>query len=149
MKNFLYPEWVLVLWAARQLGRPVRWIAERTEDFVSAAQGRDNRTRGAARARCGRAVSSRSTSRRSPISAPICSTNGPGSSTNSPATAMGGVYAIPAILMDVRGAFTNTVPIDAYRGAGKPEANYLIERLIDVAARAAAASTRSSCAGAT
>ncbi len=48
---------------------------------------------------------------------------------------MGGVYAIPAIFMDVRGAFTNTVPIDAYRGAGKPEANYLIERLIDVAAR--------------
>ena len=48
---------------------------------------------------------------------------------------MGGVYAIPAIFMDVRGAFTNTVPIDAYRGAGKPEANYLIERLIDIAAR--------------
>jgi carbon-monoxide dehydrogenase large subunit len=48
---------------------------------------------------------------------------------------MGGVYAIPAIFMDVRGTFTNTVPIDAYRGAGKPEANYLIERLIDIAAR--------------
>jgi carbon-monoxide dehydrogenase large subunit len=48
---------------------------------------------------------------------------------------MGGVYAIPAIFMDVRGAFTNTVPIDAYRGAGKPEANYIIERLIDAAAR--------------
>jgi carbon-monoxide dehydrogenase large subunit len=63
------------------------------------------------------------------------SSNGPGSSTNSPATAMGGVYAIPAVFMDVRGAFTNTVPIDAYRGAGKPEANYLIERLIDIAAR--------------
>ena len=48
---------------------------------------------------------------------------------------MGGVYAIPAVFMDVRGVFTNTVPIDAYRGAGKPEANYLIERLIDIAAR--------------
>src|SRR5437899_10344108 len=47
---------------------------------------------------------------------------------------MGGVYAIPAIFMDVRGAFTNTVPIDAYRGAGKPEANYVIERLVDIAA---------------
>ena len=57
------------------------------------------------------------------------SANGPGSSTNSPATAMGGVYAIPAVFMEVRGAFTNTVPMDAYRGAGKPEANYLIERL--------------------
>jgi len=63
------------------------------------------------------------------------STNGPGSSTNSPASAMGGVYAIPAVFMAVRGAFTNTVPIDAYRGAGKPEANYLIERLVDRAAR--------------
>jgi carbon-monoxide dehydrogenase large subunit len=60
---------------------------------------------------------------------------GPGSSTNAPAAAMGGGYVIPAIFMDVRGAFTNTAPIDAYRGAGKPEANYLIERLIDKAAR--------------
>ena len=48
---------------------------------------------------------------------------------------MGGVYAIPAVLMDVRGVFTNTAPIDAYRGAGKPEANYVIERLVDRAAR--------------
>jgi len=60
---------------------------------------------------------------------------GPGSSTNAPAAAMGGGYVIPAIFMDVRAAFTNTAPIDAYRGAGKPEANYLIERLIDHAAR--------------
>jgi carbon-monoxide dehydrogenase large subunit len=63
------------------------------------------------------------------------STNGPGSSTNSPASAMGGVYDIPAVFMAVRGVFTNTLPIDAYRGAGKPEANYLIERLADCAAR--------------
>src|SRR5208282_5275016 len=49
--------------------------------------------------------------------------------------AMGSGYVIPAIFMDVRGAFTNTVPIDAYRGAGKPEVNYMIERLIDAAAR--------------
>jgi CO/xanthine dehydrogenase Mo-binding subunit len=63
------------------------------------------------------------------------STNGPGSSTNSPASAMGGVYDIPAVFMAVRGVLTNTLPIDAYRGAGKPEANYLIERLVDCAAR--------------
>jgi len=48
---------------------------------------------------------------------------------------MGGVYAIPSVFMAVRGVFTNTVPIDAYRGAGKPEANYLIERLVDRLAR--------------
>ena len=135
MKNFLYPEWVLVLWAARRLGRPVKWVAERGEEFVSCAQGRDNHTRGAPGARPGRPVSR---ARRVDTVANLgayLSTNGPGSSTNSPATAMGGVYAIPAVFMEVRGAFTNTVPIDAYRGAGKPEANYLIERLIDIAAR--------------
>ena len=134
MKNFLYPEWVLVLWAARRLGRPVRWAAERAEEFVSAAQGRDNHTR----ARVALAADLRFLALEVETVANLgayLSSNGPGSSTNSPATAMGGVYAIPAVFMDVRGAFTNTVPIDAYRGAGKPEANYLIERLVDLAAR--------------
>src|SRR6266446_4569841 len=134
MKNFLYPEWVLVLWAARRLGRPVKWVADRSEEFVSGTQGRDNHTR----ARLALDDSGRflalDVSAVANLGAYL-SSNGPGSSTNSPATAMGGVYAIPAIFMDVRGAFTNTVPIDAYRGAGKPEANYLIERLIDLAAR--------------
>lgn len=134
MQNFLYPEWVLVLWAARRLGRPVRWVAERTEEFISAAQGRDNHTRARlALDQDGRFLAldvSTVTNLGAYLSA-----NGPGSSTNSPATAMGGVYAIPAVFMEVRGAFTNTVPIDAYRGAGKPEANYLIERLVDLAAR--------------
>ncbi len=134
MKNFLYPEWVLVLWAARRLGRPVKWVAERSEEFVSGAQGRDNRTKARlALDEDGRFLAL-DVSTVANLGAYL-SSNGPGSSTNSPATAMGGVYAIPAVFMDVRGAFTNTVPIDAYRGAGKPEANYLIERLIDIAAR--------------
>ena len=134
MKNFLYPEWVLVLWAARRLGRPVRWVAERTEEFISAAQGRDNHTRARlALDQDGRFLAL-DVSTVANLGAYL-SANGPGSSTNSPATAMGGVYAIPAVFMEVRGAFTNTVPIDAYRGAGKPEANYLIERLVDLAAR--------------
>jgi len=134
MKNFVYPEWVLVLWAARRIGRPVKWVAERSEEFVSGAQGRDNHTK----ARLGLDESGRflalDVSTVANLGAYL-SSNGPGSSTNSPATAMGGVYAIPSVFMDVRGAFTNTVPIDAYRGAGKPEANYLIERLIDIASR--------------
>ncbi len=134
MKNFLYPEWVLVLWAARRLGRPVRWVAERIEEFISAAQGRDNHTRARlALDQDGRFLALE-VSTVANLGAYL-SANGPGSSTNSPATAMGGVYAIPAVFMEVRGAFTNTVPIDAYRGAGKPEANYLIERLVDLAAR--------------
>jgi len=134
VKNFLYPEWVLVLWAARRLGRPVKWIAERGEEFVSSAQGRDNHTRGRlALDQAGRFLAL-DVDTVANLGAYL-STNGPGSSTNSPASAMGGVYAIPAVFMAVRGAFTNTVPIDAYRGAGKPEANYLIERLVDRAAR--------------
>ncbi|HEY1259945.1 MAG TPA: xanthine dehydrogenase family protein molybdopterin-binding subunit [Stellaceae bacterium] len=134
MKNFLYPEWVLLLWAARRLGRPVKWVAERGEEFAAATHGRDNHTR----ARLALDESGRFLGLEVETIANLgayLSSNGPGSSTSSPATAMGGVYAIPAVFMAVRGAFTNTAPIDAYRGAGKPEANYLIERLVDLAAR--------------
>jgi carbon-monoxide dehydrogenase large subunit len=134
MKNFVYPEWVLVLWAARRLGRPVKWVAGRAEEFVSGTQGRDNHTRARLALDANGRFLALEVSTVANLGAYL-SSNGPGSSTNSPATAMGGVYAIPAIFMDVRGAFTNTVPIDAYRGAGKPEANYLIERLIDLAAQ--------------
>ncbi|HTQ33914.1 MAG TPA: xanthine dehydrogenase family protein molybdopterin-binding subunit [Stellaceae bacterium] len=134
MKNFLYPEWVLVLFAARKLGRPVKWVGERGEDFVSSAQGRDNHTKG----RLALATDGRFLALESDTVANLgayLSTNGPGSSTNAPSTAMGGGYDIPAIFMRALGVFTNTVPIDAYRGAGKPEANYLIERLVELAAR--------------
>ena len=134
VKNFLYPEWVLVLWAARRLGLPVKWVAERGEEFISSAQGRDNRTRARlALDRDGRFLAL-DVDTVANLGAYL-STNGPGSSTNSPASAMGGVYDIPAVFMAVRGVLTNTLPIDAYRGAGKPEANYLIERLVDRAAR--------------
>lgn len=134
IKNALYPEWVMLLWAARQLGRPVKWVQDRAEDFVSTAQGRDNITI----ARLGLDSNGKFLALDVTTIANLgayMSGGGPGSSTNAPANAMGGGYVIPAIAMDVRAAFTNTVPIDAYRGAGKPEANYLVERLIDLAAR--------------
>jgi carbon-monoxide dehydrogenase large subunit len=134
VKNFLYPEWVLLLWAARRLDRRVAWVGERGEDFVSSAQGRDNRTKARLALDRGGNFLGLEVSTIANLGAYL-SSNGPGSSTNSPGTAQGGLYTIPAAFMDVRGAFTNTVPIDAYRGAGKPEANYVIERLIDVAAR--------------
>ena len=134
VKNFLYPEWVLVLWAARRLGRPVRWVAERGEEFLSSAQARDNHTKGRLALDAEGRFLALDVETVANLGAYV-STNGPGNSTNSPSTAMGGVYAIPAIFMSVRGAFTNTVPIDAYRGAGKPEANYLTERLVELAAR--------------
>ncbi len=134
IKNCLYPEWVLLLWAARKLGRPVKWVEERAEDFVSTAQGRDNITT----ARLGLDEDGRFLALDVSTVANLgayMSGGGPGSSTNAPANAMGSGYVIPAIAMDVRAVYTNTVPIDAYRGAGKPEANYLLERLIDLAAR--------------
>jgi carbon-monoxide dehydrogenase large subunit len=133
VKNALYAEQIAVLWAARKLGRPVKWMSGHTEDFISTAQGRDNITR----ARLGLDASGKFLALDVETIANLgafLSIGGPGSSTTAPGNAMGCGYAIPAIFMDVRGAFTNTVPIDAYRGAGKPEANYIIERLIDAAA---------------
>ena len=134
VKNALYPEWVMLLWAARALGRPVRWMSERIEDFITTAQGRDNVTH----ARLALDADGRFLALSAETVANLgayLSSGGPGSSTNAPANAIGSGYDIPAIFMDVRGVFTNTVPIDAYRGAGKPEVNYMIERLIDEAAR--------------
>jgi len=133
-KNVLYPEYILVLVASRQLGRPVRWSSTRMEDFVSTAHGRDNRTECRLALDADGRILALDVSTTANLGAYL-SPGGAGSSTNSPATAMGGLYAIPAMRMEVRGIFTNTVPIDAYRGAGKPEANYIIERLIDLAAR--------------
>ncbi len=134
IKNCLYPEWVMLLWCARLLGRSVKWVEDRGEDFVSTAQGRDN----VSKARLALDAEGRFLALDVSTTAGLgayMSGGGPGSSTNAPAAAMGGGYVIPAIFMDVRAAFTNTAPIDAYRGAGKPEANYIIERLIDKAAR--------------
>ena len=133
IKNCLYPEWVLLLWAARRLGRSVKWVEDRAENFVAAAQGRDNVSRGRLALDADGRFLALNVSTVAGLGA-YMSGGGPGSSTNAPAAAMGGGYVIPAIFMDVRGVFTNVAPIDAYRGAGKPEANYLIERLIDKAA---------------
>jgi aerobic carbon-monoxide dehydrogenase large subunit len=134
VKNALYPEWVMLLWAARALGRPVRWMSERAEDFVTTAQGRDNVTRARLALDGEGRFLALDVSTVANLGAYL-SSGGPGSSTNAPANAIGSGYVIPAIFMDVQGVFTNTVPIDAYRGAGKPEVNYMIERLIDEAAR--------------
>ncbi len=134
VKNPLYAEYIAVLWAARRLGCPVRWASSHGEDFVSTAHGRDNLTH----ARLGLDAAGRFLALEVDIIANLgagMSTGGPGSSTTAPGNAMGCGYAIPAVCMATRGAYTNTVPLDAYRGAGKPEANYLLERLIDEAAR--------------
>jgi carbon-monoxide dehydrogenase large subunit len=134
VKNALYPEWVMLLWAAQQLGRPIKWIGDRAEDFITTAQGRANVTRARLALDADGTFLALQAETVADLGAYL-SSGGPGSSTNAPANAIGSGYVIPAIFMDVHGVFTNTVPIDAYRGAGKPEVNYMIERLIDEAAR--------------
>ena len=133
-KNFLFPEYVLALWAARRLGRAIAWQAEPSEEFAAAVHGRDLR----AKARLALAADGRFLGLEISSIADMgayLSAVGPHCPTNAFSTAMGGVYAIPAMHLEVRGAFTNSLPVDAYRGAGKPEANYIIERLVDAAAR--------------
>jgi carbon-monoxide dehydrogenase large subunit len=134
VKNALYPEWVMLLWAARQLSRPIKWIGDRAEDFITTAQGRANVTRARLALDADGNFLALHAETIGDLGAYL-SSGGPGSSTNAPANAIGSGYVIPAIFMDVHGVFTNTVPIDAYRGAGKPEVNYMIERLIDESAR--------------
>ncbi len=134
LKNFLYSEWVLLTWAARRHGRPVKWVADRIEDFSAATHGRDIR----ATARLALDAEGRFLAFDAELLANIgayLSAGAPGPSTRAAPTAMGGVYAIPLIRMRTTGVFTNTGTVDAYRGAGKPEANFMIERLIEVAAR--------------
>jgi len=134
MKNVTYPEYVLLLWAARRLGAPVRWVADRIDDFSAGVHGRDNLTR----ARLGLDARGRFLALAVETTANLgayASSLGPGSATTAPTPAMGGLYPIAHVSMDVEGVFTCTAPVDAYRGAGKPEACYLIERLVDVAAK--------------
>jgi aerobic carbon-monoxide dehydrogenase large subunit len=134
LKNFLFPEYVALLSAARRLNTPVRWIAELTEDFLGAVHARDMQ----GKVRLALDAEGRFLALHVDVAADMgayLSGNGPGCPTTAFSTAVGGAYAIPAILLEVTGAFTNTTPVDAYRGAGKPEANYLTERLIEAAAR--------------
>lgn len=135
MKNVSYPEYSLLAWAAKKLRRPLRWTADRLDEFSSGVHGRDNITKARLALDAKGRILALSVKTISNLGAYVSSL-GPGSATTAPTPAMGGVYAIPAMHMYVEGVFTNTAPVDAYRGAGKPEANYLIERLMDKAARA-------------
>lgn len=134
MKNVAYPEYSALLWAAKKLRKPIRWVAERIDEFSSGVHGRDNVTRGRLALDAKGRFLALDVHTIANLGAYVSSL-GPGSATTAPTPAMGGVYAIPAMAMHVEGVFTHTAPVDAYRGAGKPEANYLIERLIDVAAQ--------------
>lgn len=133
MKIFLYPEYVLCLHAARTLGRPVKWISDRSEAFLSDDHGRDNLTRAEmAVDRHGRFLALRVFTRAN--MGAYLSNYGPYVATEAGTNMLSGVYTVPAVHVRVEGVFTNTVPVDAYRGAGRPEAAYVIERMADAVA---------------
>lgn len=134
MKIFPYPEQGLVLWAAKRLKRPVKWTGERGESFVSDNHGRDHvSTAELALDEKGRFLAIR-VSTIANLGAYL-SQFGPFIPTEAGTHMLAGVYTFAAAYAEVKGVFTNTVPTDAYRGAGRPEAAYLLERLVDCAAR--------------
>ncbi|MCG6874462.1 MAG: xanthine dehydrogenase family protein molybdopterin-binding subunit [Betaproteobacteria bacterium] len=134
-KVFPYPEYAAVLWAARRTGRPVKWLSDRSEAFLSDAQGRDN----VSEAELGLDAEGRFTALRIRSSANIgayISHYGSAVPAMAGARTPTGAYRIPLLRHEVRMLFTNTVSVDAYRGAGRPEMAYLIERVVDRAAMA-------------
>ncbi len=133
-KIYHYAEEAIVTWASRRIGRPVRWTAERSESFMTDAHGRDHVTKAAlALDKDGRFLALRADTIAN--MGAYLSTFAPCIPTILHATLLAGVYTTPAIYTRVRAVFTNTAPVDAYRGAGRPEATYLLERLVNAAAR--------------
>ncbi|MGI4878249.1 MAG: xanthine dehydrogenase family protein molybdopterin-binding subunit [Janthinobacterium lividum] len=134
MKGFLYPEYILVLHAARLLGRPVKWAGERGDAFQSDTHGRAMVSDAALGFDADGLITALQVETWSDLGA-YQSQFGPGVQTLAGGRIMGGVYRIPAIHNMVHGIVTNTVPTDAYRGAGRPESAYVMERLLEAAAR--------------
>ena len=133
-KIFIYPEEVVALWASKRVGRPVKWVADRSEAFLTDAQGRDHVTHAEmAFDADGKIVGVRVKT--------IANLGGYMSTFSSAiptycyATLLSGQYEIPNIFCEVDAVYTNTVPVDAYRGAGRPEATFVVERLVEVGAR--------------
>lgn len=133
-KIFHYPEEVIVPWVARKINRPVKWVATRSEASVTDSQGRDHVTIAKlALKKDGTIIG---------IHVKTWADQGAYLSTFAPLiptalyiTLLSGLYKVDGVYGEMLGTLTNTVPVDAYRGAGRPEASYLLERIIDVAAR--------------
>ena len=133
-KIFHYAEEAIMTWASAKLPQPVKWTAERSESFMTDAHGRDHETHAElALAKDGTFLGLRVATKAN-IGAYL-STFGSSVPTYLYGTLMAGVYTTPAIYCEVKTVFTNTVPVDAYRGAGRPECTYLLERLVNKAAR--------------
>ena len=132
-KIYHYAEEAIVTWAAGKLRRPVKWTAERTESFMSDAHGRDHvSTAEMALDEEGHFLALRMKTLAN--MGAYLSTFAPCVPTYLYATLLAGIYKTPVIYCEVKAVFTNTVPVDAYRGAGRPEATFLLERLVDAIA---------------
>ncbi|MDP5085321.1 MAG: xanthine dehydrogenase family protein molybdopterin-binding subunit [Yoonia sp.] len=133
-KIYHYGEEALVLAAAKKVGRPVKWVADRTEAFLSDAHGRDHVTKiELACEKDGTFIAFR-TETMANVGAYL-SNFATVTPTYLHGTLMAGNYTVPNVYVNVKAVFTNTAPVDAYRGAGRPEATYSIERVIDMTAR--------------
>src|SRR5216683_2806859 len=133
-KIFIYPEEVVCLWAARKVGRPVKWTADRSESFVTDAHGRDHVTHAELALDANGKILAMRVKTIANLGA-YMSTFSSSVPTYLYATLLSGQYDIPQIYCEVDAVYTNTVPVDAYRGAGRPEATFVVERLVEVAAR--------------
>ncbi|HTO31220.1 MAG TPA: xanthine dehydrogenase family protein molybdopterin-binding subunit [Pararhizobium sp.] len=133
-KIYIYPEEIVCLWASKKTGVPVKWTCDRTEAFLTDAHGRDH----VSTVKMAFDKDNRVTGLKVDTIANLGAYMSLFSSavpTYLYATLLSGQYAIPAIHANVRTVYTNTVPVDAYRGAGRPEATYLLERTMETAAR--------------
>jgi aerobic carbon-monoxide dehydrogenase large subunit len=130
-RAYLHPEQAVVVWAARRLGRPVKWTAERAEAFISDFQGRDAVIRAALGLDGEGHILAYDVDAEANVGAHTVSFVPMVNFKNILTT----VYRVPAAHVEVRGVITNTLPAVPFRGAGRPEANHVIERLLDMAAR--------------
>ena len=133
-KIYHYAEEAILTWASKKVRRPIKWTADRSDSFMTDAQGRDHVTKGElALDKNGKFLALRVQTNAN--MGGYLSTFAPAIPTYLYATLLAGLYKTPIIYCNVKAYFTNTVPVDAYRGAGRPEACYLIERLVEQAAR--------------
>ncbi|MCH2347745.1 MAG: xanthine dehydrogenase family protein molybdopterin-binding subunit, partial [Pseudomonadales bacterium] len=133
MKIFLFPEYVVSLYAARKIGRPIKWISDRSEAFLCDSHGRDQVSHLQLALDANAKILGLKVNTIANLGAYL-SNFAPFVATAAGVSMLVGCYSIPTAYVNVQGVFTNTAPVDAYRGAGRPEAIYAIERLVDVAA---------------
>jgi carbon-monoxide dehydrogenase large subunit len=133
-KIFIYPEEVVALWASKRTGRPVKWTSDRSEAFLSDAHGRDHVTHAEMAFDGDGKIVGLKVKTTANLGA-YMSTFSSSVPTYLYATLLSGQYEIPQIYCEVDAVYTNTVPVDAYRGAGRPEATFVVERLVEVGAR--------------